>query len=75
MNIPDRIKRFIKHTNSLCIIMEENEPAYLLSSFDWAERMMIPHEEEIHDLSEIERLNDDISLLVGEEKEEELSLS
>lgn len=71
MHIPDRIKRFIKHTNSLCVIMEENEPAYLLTSFDWAERMMLPQDEEIHDLSEIERLNDDISLVADEEKEDE----
>ena len=71
MQINDRVKRFIKHTNGLCIIMEDGEPEYVLTSFDWAERMMLPQDEEIHDLGEIERLNDDISLVAEEEKSDE----
>lgn len=67
MNIPNRVKNFIKLTNSFCVIMEDNEPAYIVATFDWAERIFLPE-----DLEEIEQANDDISVVAVEERIEEL---
>lgn len=68
MQISNRIKRFIKKTNSFCIIMEEGEPSYIFASFDWAEQMLIPQDAEV-----IENINDDISLVAVEDKVENLA--
>jgi len=67
MVIPERVKRFINNTNSFCVIMEDDQPAYILSSFDWAERMMLPPE--MGELDEVEEVNNNISLVAEETRE------
>ena len=66
MNIPERVKKFIKKTNSFCIIMNGDEPEYILASFEWAERMMIPPDE-----TDMAEANSDISLAAIEDETED----
>lgn len=67
MQIPERIKRFLKHTNSFALIMEDGKPEYLLASFDWAERALLGAEEGTDEVL-MDEANKDFSLL-AEKKE------
>lgn len=67
MQISERIKRFLKHTNSFALILEEGKPEYLLASFDWAERALLGAEDGLDEVL-MEEANKDFSL-VAEKKE------
>jgi hypothetical protein len=65
MYIPDRVKQFIKHTNSFGVIVEEGKPTYIVASFDWAERILLGLEEET-----VEEANSNFSVVAGQNSEE-----
>ncbi len=64
MIISERLKNFIKATNSFCVIVEDGKPSYVVSSFDWVEKLINPH-----DIEEAERVNSDINTIRQEEED------
>lgn len=59
MVIPNRVKRFIEATNSFCVVMDGDKPAYIIAPFDWAERMLLGHTDD-EELEELEAINSNI---------------
>lgn len=70
MIIPNRVKRFIEATNSFCVVMDGDKPAYVIAPFDWAERMFLGHSNE--ETEELEEINTDINSVAEEVRPAEL---